>query len=467
MLNHDGFLPEEEFINGDYIRQLLEESKNTPEEEITRILDKAERFEGLTHKEVAALLTSENEEHMGRVFEIVGKIKEHIYGDRMVMFAPLYLSDYCINGCTYCGFNCKHKYERKRLTMDEVREEVRILERMGHKRLALEAGEDPVNCPIEYILECIKTVYDMKEKGEIRRVNVNIASTTVEEFKMLKDAGIGTYILFQETYCKETYEERHPFGPKSNYWYHTTAFDRAMEAGINDVGGGVLYGLHDDPYFEVLGLMLHNEHLEKKFGVGFHTISSPRIRPAEGTDPESMAHGVDDETFKKLVAIVRIAVPFTGMIISTRESKEMRKELIKIGISQISGGSSVDVGGYSKRERNEPQFILADSRTNDDVVSWLIDEGVVPSFCTACYRKGRTGDRFMSVAKAGNIKNLCLPNALMTLQEYACDYGSKEFNQKVDRLIASKLPKITNEKVRQIVTENIRRIKEGEHDLFL
>lgn len=467
MLNHDGFVPDEEFINGDYIRETLEKSKAASDEEIERILDKADRFEGLTHLEVAALLTNENPVHLERIFQIAGKIKEHIYGDRIVMFAPLYLSDYCVNGCTYCGFNCHHKYQRKKLTMDEVREEVRILEKMGHKRLALEAGEDPVNCPIEYILDCIKTIYDMKTDGEIRRVNVNIASTSVEEFRMLKEAGIGTYILFQETYCKETYEKMHPHGPKSNYWYHTTAFDRAMEAGIDDVGGGVLYGLHDDPNFEVMGLMLHNEHLEKKFGVGFHTISSPRIRPAEGTDPTAMDHGVDDEKFKKLVAIVRLAVPFTGMIISTRETMEMRKELIKIGISQISGGSSVDVGGYSARERNEPQFVLSDSRTNEDVVDWLMEEDVVPSFCTACYRSGRTGDRFMSLAKSGNIKNVCLPNALMTLTEYACDYGSDEFRRKVDRLVASKLPKIDNEKVRILVAGNIEKIKSGERDLFL
>lgn len=467
MLNHKGFVPEEEFIDGEYIERILKESKATTDEEIETILDKADAFEGLTHKEVAALLTNENPIHLARIFEIAGKIKEHIYGDRIVMFAPLYLSDYCINGCTYCGFNCKHNYNRKKLSMEEVREEVRILEKMGHKRLALEAGEDPVNCPIQYIVDCIKTIYDMKEGGEIRRVNVNIASTTVEEFKMLKEAGIGTYILFQETYHKKTYEKKHPFGPKSNYWYHTTAFDRAMEAGIDDVGGGVLYGLHEDPYFEVMGLMLHNEHLEKKFGVGFHTISSPRIRPAEGTEADSMEYGVDDDTFKKIVAIVRIAVPFTGMIISTRESKEMRKELIKIGISQISGGSSVDVGGYSARERNEPQFILADDRKNEDVVSWLMDEDVVPSFCTACYRSGRTGDRFMSLAKTGNIKNVCLPNALMTLQEYAIDYGSEDFKEKTDRLIASKLPKITNQKVRELVEKNIARIKAGEHDLFI
>ncbi|BBF45132.1 2-iminoacetate synthase [Lachnospiraceae bacterium KM106-2] len=467
MLNHDNFVPDEEFIDADYIDRVLEDAKNTPKEEIKRILDKAEAFEGLSHEEVAALLEDEDPDDLERVYEIAGKIKKHIYGDRIVMFAPLYISDYCVNSCRYCGFNCNHKYERKRLTMDEIKDEVRILEKMGHKRLAVEAGEDPENCSIDYVLDCIKTIYGMKDTGEIRRVNVNIAATTVEDFKKLKAAGIGTYILFQETYNKKTYDYMHPAGPKSNYWYHTTAFDRAMEAGIDDVGGGVLYGLHNDPKFEVMGLMLHNEHLEKKFGVGFHTISSPRIRPAKGTDENVMSHGVDDETFKKMVAIVRLAVPFTGMIISTREDEDMRRFLIKIGISQISGGSCVDVGGYAARERNEPQFILQDSRTNGDIVSWLIDEGTIPSFCTACYRSKRTGNRFMSITKAGHIKERCLPNAIMTLKEYACDYGSDEFKEKVRNLIAKKIPDIENSQIRELVTANCERIENGERDLFI
>lgn len=461
------FVPEEEFINGEYISSLLKDAENASDETINEILDRADNFQGLSHKDVAILLKNEDKKHLDRIFKIAGKIKEHIYGERIVMFAPLYLSDYCINGCTYCGFNCNHKYERRKLTQDEIREEVKVLEKMGHKRLALEAGEDPVNCPIEYILESIKTIYDMKQDGEIRRVNVNIASTTVENYRKLKEIGIGTYILFQETYCKETYEKLHLSGPKSDYWYHTTAFDRAMEGGIDDVGAGVLFGLHNDPYFEVLGLMIHNEHLEEKFGCGFHTISVPRLKPAHGVENRVFQNGVDDDTFKKIVAIIRLAVPFTGMIISTRETMEMRKELIKIGISQISGGSSVEIGGYSAREKGEPQFILADSRKNEDIIGWLIDEGVVPSFCTACYRKGRTGDRFMSLAKSGNIKNVCLPNALTTLLEYAYDYGSEEFIEKCEKLANEKVNKIENEKIRTLTTENFEKLKKGERDLYI
>lgn len=455
------------FINKDYIEGLLEQAKNTPEEEIAAILDKAEGFQGLTHQEVASLLTTEKEEHLKRIFQVAGKIKDHIYGNRIVMFAPLYVSDYCVNRCKYCGYKCDHEFNRHRLTMDEIREEVKILEKMGHKRLALEAGEDPVHCSIDYILDCIHTIYDMKlDNGEIRRVNVNIAATTVENYRKLKEVGIGTYILFQETYHQPTYEDVHISGPKKNYEYHLTAFDRAMEGGIDDVGGGVLFGLYD-PYFEVLGLMLHNEHLEKEFGVGFHTISVPRICQAEGADLAALKHKIDDETFKKLVAVIRLAVPFTGMIVSTRESAAMRKELIKIGISQVSAGSTVEVGGYSAREHNSAQFRVTDDRNAMDILSWLMDDGLVPSFCTACYRKGRTGDRFMSLAKSGNIKNVCHPNALMTLCEYMLDYGDENFREKADRLIQNEIPKIENEKIRQLITDNIVRLKNGERDLFI
>ena len=349
-------------INHDYIENLLKTAKGATEAEIGAILDKAERFEGLSHKEVAALLVTGEGEHIKRIFQIAGKIKEHIYGNRVVIFAPLYVSDYCVNKCQYCGYKCDQEFTRRKLTMDEIREEVAILEKMGHKRLALEAGEDPVNCDIDYIIECMETIYDMKlGNGEIRRVNVNIASTTVEDYKKLKEVGIGTYILFQETYHKPTYEEVHMAGPKHNYEYHLTAFDRAMEAGIDDVGGGVLFGLYESN-FEVLGLMLHNEYLEEKFGVGFHTISVPRIKPAGGSDLSEYKHLVDDETFKRLVAIIRLAVPFTGMIISTREDERMRRELIKTGISQVSAGSTVEVGGYTAREHNNTQFEVADSR---------------------------------------------------------------------------------------------------------
>jgi len=460
---------DERFIDTGYIEKVLEEAKGASDEEITQILDKADRFEGLSHHEVAALLQTEDEKHIERIFKIAGKIKNHIYGDRIVMFAPLYVSDYCVNKCAYCGFRCDHNFPRRRLTMDEVREEVRILESMGHKRLAVEAGEDPVNCPIEYIEEVLKTIYDIKFKnGEIRRVNVNIAATTVDNYRRLKKAGIGTYILFQETYHQPTYEKVHLGGPKRDYWYHTTAFDRAMLAGIDDVGGGVLFGLYDYK-FEVMGLMLHNEHLEKRFNVGFHTISVPRIREADGADISVAKYIPTDEEFLKLVAIIRLAVPFTGMIVSTRESVEMRRKLISIGISQISGGSSVEVGGYAKRKANEhpPQFELADDRPASEVIEWIMDEGLIPSFCTACYRSGRTGDRFMSLAKSGNIKNVCLPNALMTLCEYAQDYGDDSFRQKADRTIERHVENIRNEKVRKLTIDNIARIKAGERDLFI
>jgi len=455
------------FIDDSYITELLSKSKNTNDNEINKILDKAENFEGLKHNEIAALINTEKKEHWDRIFKIAGKIKEHIYGQRIVMFAPLYISDYCVNKCEYCGFRCDNKFNRHKLTMEEIKKEVEILEKMGHKRLALEAGEDPVNCPIEYVLECIKTIYSMKTgNGEIRRVNVNIAATTVENYKKLKEIGIGTYILFQETYHKKTYEKMHIAGPKKNYIYHTTAFDRAMEGGIDDVGGGVLFGLYDYKY-EILGLMLHNEHLEEKFGVGFHTISVPRICPTEGIEHEEYKYAVNDEDFKKLVALIRIAVPFTGMIISTRENENMRKELIKIGISQISGGSSVEVGGYTKREHNSSQFRVADERTAQDIIYWLMDEGLVPSFCTACYRKGRTGDRFMSLAKSGNIKNVCLPNALMTLKEYSIDYGSEKFTEKAEKLISDKINYIENEKVRELVKNNMKLLEEGKRDLYI
>lgn len=455
------------FIDEKYIEQLLADAKHTPKEEIARILDKAERFEGLTHQEVAALLTLENEEQLHRMFSIAYKIKQHIYGNRIVMFAPLYVSDYCVNQCKYCSYNCKHQFHRKQLTMDEVREEVKILEAMGHKRLALEAGEDDENCPIDYILDCMRTIYDMKFKnGEIRRVNVNIAATTVENYKKLKEVGIGTYILFQETYHKPTYLDMHIAGPKRDYDYHTTAFDRAMQGGIDDVGGGVLFGLYD-PYFEVLGLMLHNEHLEKEYGVGFHTISVPRIRKADGALQTSFRYAVDDETFKKLVAVIRLAVPFTGMIVSTRESEEMRKELIRLGISQMSAGSATGVGGYKTEKDGQAQFKVVDERDALSVIKWIMDEGMIPSFCTACYRSGRTGDRFMSLAKSGNIKNVCLPNALMTLAEYTLDYGDEEFKQKSHATIERELPHIENEKVRELTRENIEKIKQGQRDFFV
>lgn len=380
---------------------------------------------------------------------------------------PLYISDYCVNNCLYCGYSHENQFDRRRLTMNEIREEVQILVEMGHKRIALEAGEDPINCNIDYVLEAIDTIYDMEFKnGQIRRVNVNIAATTVENFKKLHDAEIGTYILFQETYHRETYETMHKSGPKSNYEYHLTAFDRAMEAGIEDVGGGVLFGLYD-PYFEVMGLMIHNEHLEEKFGVGLHTISVPRICAAQGADMSAYKYILDDSQFKKIVAIIRLAVPFTGMIISTRENIEMRKELLKQGISQISAGSTVEVGGYTAREEKTAQFDVADNRSASNIIDWLVDEGIIPSFCTACYRMDRVGDRFMSLAKSGNIKNVCHPNAIMTLYEYMLDYGDEEFAHKIEYVLEDEISKIENEKVRILVEKNIKKLKEGERDLFI
>jgi 2-iminoacetate synthase len=459
------------FINREYVENLLGEAGYAGDEAVSRSLDKAERFQGLNHREIAALLVNKNPDHLARIFNIAGEIKRHIYGNRIVMFAPLYVSDYCVNRCAYCSFNCGHGFGRRKLTMDELREEVKILEKMGHKRLALEAGESEKECPIGYILDCIQTIYGMKfENGEIRRVNVNIAATTTENYRKLHEAGIGTYILFQETYHEPTYDRVHLAGPKKDFAWHLTAFDRAQEAGIDDVGGGVLFGLAD-PYFEVLGLMIHNEHLEEKYHVGFHTISVPRLCPAAGMNIADFPHLVDDATFAKLVAIIRIAVPFTGMILSTRESHEMRKKLLQLGISQVSAGSSTEVGGYAKRECNEtanPQFFVNDDRSALEIVSELMDDGYLPSFCTACYRSGRTGDRFMSLAKSGQIGNVCLPNALMTLSEYSMDYGDDAFREKSTAAIEKEIPHIANEEVRMKTVENVEKIRCGSgRDFFV
>ncbi len=454
-------------IDDIYINNLLDNGKQSTLDELNFILDKAENLQGLDHLEVSKLICSTDKKVWERIFSIAKKIKEKIYGDRVVIFAPLYISDYCVNKCEYCGFNCDNKFSRKKLTMNEIRSEVAILEKMGHKRLALEVGEDPVNAPIEYVLESIKTIYDMKfDNGEIRRINVNIAATTVENYKKLKDIEIGTYILFQETYHKETYEKVHLGGPKKNYDYHTTAFDRAMYAGIEDVGGGVLFGFYDYRY-EILGLMLHNEFLEEKFGVGFHTISVPRICKANGVEDKKYGYEIDDETFKKIVALLRIAVPYTGIILSTRESEEMRRELIHRGVSQVSAGSSPEVMGYTKREHDSSQFSVEDERSARDVIFWLMEENLIPSFCTACYRKCRTGDRFMELAKSGNIKNVCLPNALLTLKEYCLDYGDEEFISRAMPLIKDKLNLIDNDKIKKFVTDSMEKLDNGERDLYI
>lgn len=462
-----------EFIDDAEIKRTLawaEENKNDLET-IRALLERAKDCKGLTYQEAMLLLECDDPQIHEEIFQLANDIKEKFYGNRIVMFAPLYLSNYCVNGCVYCPYHGQNKtIKRKKLTQAEIVQEVMALQDMGHKRLALEAGEHPTMNPIEYILECIDTIYSIKHKnGAIRRVNVNIAATTVENYKKLKDAGIGTYILFQETYHKESYEKLHPTGPKSDYAYHTEAMDRAMEAGIDDVGCGVLFGLENYKY-DFVGIMMHAQHLEDTFGCGPHTISVPRIRPAEDIDPDTFDNGVPDDVFKRIIAILRIAVPYTGIIMSTRESKEMRAAALHLGVSQLSGGSRTSVGGYvdeEPEEENTAQFDVEDNRTLAQVVDWLIDEGHVPSFCTACYREGRTGDRFMQLVKTGQIANICQPNALMTLNEYLEDYATEETKAKGKAIIKERLEMIPNEKVREIVREHLEDINEGRRDFRL
>ena len=457
------------FINHEYIYKILEETKNPSNEQIKEVLNRAKNREGFDYKDIAILLQAEDEKDLKEIYSLAGEIKKDIYGKRVVVFAPLYVSDYCVNNCVYCGYKRDNKFNRRRLTMDEVAQEVKILEQMGHKRLALELGEDPVNAPIDYVLECLDTIYKTQNNnGEIRRVNVNIAATTVENYKLLKEKGIGTYILFQETYHKPTYDKMHPKSLKGDYNYHLTAFDRAMEAGIDDVGAGVLFGLAD-PRFEVLGLMMHNAHLEEKFGVGFHTISVPRLQPANGVSLENYPHLLDDKMFKKIVAILRIAVPFTGLILSTRETPEMRKELLKYGVSQISAGSSTGVGGYKEREEGKEvkQFKTNDERSPIEILKELLSDGYIPSYCTACYRKGRTGDRFMSLAKSGNIKYVCEPNALMTLLEFTLDYGDEELYKKSLEIIDKEVENIEREDIKSLTKESMEKMKKGQRDFYL
>ena len=460
----------EEFIHHGEITDTLayaEENKSN-RELIEGLLNRAADCKGLTHREAAVLLACDQPDLNEKMFSLAKKIKEELYGQRIVLFAPLYLSNYCINSCVYCPYHAKNKnIRRKKLTQEEIRREVIALQDMGHKRLALETGEDPVNNPIEYVLESIKTIYSIKHKnGAIRRVNVNIAATTVENYRRLKEAGIGTYILFQETYHKENYEKLHPAGPKHDYAWHTEAMDRAMEGGIDDVGCGVLFGLNLYRY-DFVGLLMHAEHLEAVHGVGPHTISVPRIRPADDIDPSAFSNAIDDDTFAKLVAVIRIAVPYTGMIVSTRESQESRERVLDLGISQISGASCTSVGGYEKKERpeeNSAQFDVNDTRTLDEVVQWLLDLGYVPSFCTACYRAGRTGDRFMVLCKSGQIKNCCLPNALMTLKEYLEDYASEETQKKGEAVIKAQMEEIPNPAVRAKAAEYLKELHDGMRD---
>ena len=467
----------EDFINHEEVLRTLdyaEKNKNNLEL-INEILEKArptksgrETFcKGLTHEEASVLLACEDKSILEKIYNLAEEIKQSFYGERIVIFAPLYLSNYCTNGCIYCPYHYQNKHiPRKKLTQEEVKAEVIALQDMGHKRLAIESGEDPVNNPIEYILECIKTIYSIKHKnGAIRRVNVNIAATTVENYRKLKEAGIGTYILFQETYHKESYERLHPTGPKHNYAYHTEAMDRAMEGGIDDVGLGVLFGLERYKY-EFAGLLMHAEHLEAIHGVGPHTISVPRIKKADDIDPSAFDNGIDDETFAKIVALIRIAVPYTGIIISTRESQEVREKLLKLGVSQVSGASRTSVGGYTEEERpvDTEQFDVSDQRTLDEVVRWLLELGHIPSFCTACYREGRTGDRFMSLCKTGQIQNCCQPNALITLKEFLTDYASNETREIGEKFILNELDKIENEAVKRVLKNNLKEIENGKRD---
>ena len=461
-----------EFIDNNEVLETLdyaEKNKNNTEL-IDKILEKAKLGNGLTHREASVLLACEIPQKNEEIFSLAKKIKQEYYGNRIVLFAPLYLSNYCVNGCVYCPYHAKNKHiPRKKMTQDEIKEEVIALQDMGHKRLALETGEDPVNNPIEYVLESIKTIYSINHKnGAIRRVNVNIAATTVENYKKLKEAGIGTYILFQETYNKERYEKLHPTGPKHNYDYHTEAMDRAMQGGIDDVGMGVLFGLSTFKY-EFAALLMHAEHLEAVYGVGPHTISVPRIRRADDIDPSAFENGIDDDTFAKIVACIRISVPYTGMIISTRESKKCRERVLELGVSQISGGSKTSVGGYAhpeiESEEDTAQFDVEDRRTLDEIIKWLMELGYVPSFCTACYRAGRVGDKFMEICKEKQIHNFCHPNALITLKEFLEDYASPKTKEIGERLIAKELDDIESPKIiKEKTVEYLKKIEKGERD---
>lgn len=464
-------LKAEEFISDEEIKETLEyaEKNKNNLSLVDEILEKAKLRKGLNHRDASVLLACENEEKVKLMYDLAEQIKKDFYGNRIVMFAPLYLSNYCVNGCLYCPYHLKNKnIPRKKLTQEEIKKEVIALQDMGHKRLAIESGEDPVNNPIEYILESIKTIYSIKHKnGAIRRVNVNIAATTVENYKKLKEVGIGTYILFQETYDKKAYEYLHPTGPKHDYNYHTEAMDRAMKGGIDDVGIGVLFGL-DKYKYEFAGLLMHAEHLEAVHGVGPHTISVPRVKPADDIDPNDFDNSLSDEMFCKITALIRIAVPYTGMIISTRETPEVREKIIRLGVSQISGGSRTSVGGYAEEERphDTEQFDVSDNRTLDEVVNWLMKAGYIPSFCTACYRQGRTGDRFMSLCKSGQIQNCCHPNALMTLKEYLMDYASADTRKIGEALIEKEIDNIGKPELRPKVRDELKKIESGTRDLY-
>lgn len=458
-----------DFIKDETIYSLLEDGRKKSLEEVKRIIAKGKSGLGLNLEEVAALLEITDSQLEKELYGAAAKVKEDIYGKRIVIFAPLYVSNYCVNSCLYCGYKCSNAIERKRLTPEEIAKEIEIVVGMGHKRIALEAGEDPVNCSIDYITDTMKHIYSLKfNNGEIRRINVNIAATTVEDYKKLKEAGVGTYILFQETYHQETYRRIHPSGPKGNYDYHTTAMDRAMEAGIDDVGIGALFGLYDYKY-EVMGLMLHTKHLEKTFGVGPHTISVPRMRPANDVKLDDYPHLVSDADFKRIVAILRLAVPYTGIILSTREEPSFREEVMKLGVSQISAGSCTGVAGYKAfvEGKANPQFEVADHRSPNEIIKSLCEQNYLPSYCTACYRTGRTGDRFMEFAKSKEIHNLCYPNAILTFKEYLEDYGDDSLIEIGNRTIEANLENIPNSKIKSNTIEKLKQIEAGERDLFL
>lgn len=470
MLNHE----KADFIDDTKIREYLKYGKEKAKDNdfVNEIIDKASKCKGLDPKEVSVLLHIEDANTLDKIYKTAIKIKQRIYGNRIVLFAPLYISSYCVNGCKYCGYNCTNKGIRKKLTKKELIREVELIQSLGHKRIVLEAGEDPVNCPIDYVTDCMKTIYEVHSgNGELRRINVNIAATTIENYKKLKAAKIGTYTLFSETYHRETYSKMHPTGPKHDYDYHMTALERAMEAGIDDVGIGVLYGLYDYKY-ETIAMFLHSKHLEERFnGVGPHTISMPRIRPARGVDFSNFPYLVSDHDFKKLVAILRLAVPYTGMILSTREEPTFREEVISVGISQISAGSATDVGGYEKEfgdtsQVDPPQFVVNDDRTPIEILKSLCAKGYIPSYCTACYRQGRTGERFMALAKSGEIHNCCLPNAILTFKEYLIDYADDELKKIGNKTIEKNLEQITSEATKKETIARLSRIENGERDLY-
>ncbi|HOE18599.1 MAG TPA: [FeFe] hydrogenase H-cluster radical SAM maturase HydG [Syntrophorhabdaceae bacterium] len=459
------------FIDEKKIHDMLGRAQQVRKQDAEAIIEKARAAKGLTPYETAVLLHVDDDGLLRSMLQAAHEVKERIYGKRLVFFAPLYISNYCINNCYYCGYRKENPISRRRLSTGEIEQEVIILESMGHKRLALEAGEDPAHCPIEYVLDAIRCIYKVKDKmGSIRRVNVNIAATTVEDYRKLKEAGIGTYILFQETYHRDIYKAMHPSGPKGGYDWHVTAMDRAMEGGIDDVGLGVLFGLYDYK-FEVLGLLFHSLHLEERFGVGCHTISVPRMRPAEGVSLENFPYLVNDKDFKKVIAVIRLAVPYTGMILSTREKAEYRDEVISLGISQLSAGSCTGVGGYhrdieKKTVETQGQFKIEDNRTTDEVLRSICESGYLPSFCTACYRKGRTGDRFMPLAKSGEIQNLCQPNAILTFKEFLLDYASEKTREIGAQTIREHLKSIPSDKVRKATEERLKKLEQGERDLY-